>query len=328
VTLTLPKYRLPKNLFLRPKDILVHGLGKHEMIIRVSEWPTGGGQSNVDIEAIHNEAGGSGMNVAATASRLGGQSALVATLGAGIHGQIVWDEMIKSKVQTKYLRRVEDSDGSLLVILTRSDGDWMVMQSNDKSVNFTMSQVPEINEMKNFKILHIDGYSYIDQNQRPIVEESIARARQANCLISIDTSVPATEQHSKYVLNLFAKCDIVFLNETEARNITNQTILQDMITTFQDIDIPLIALKLGSKGSILFSGRDFGEVPPIHVPVVDTIGAGDSYAGAMLLALCKDYSLHRASLWGTAAGSLACLGHGSLSNRYTLEQLESIIKAH
>ena len=228
MTLTFPKYRLPETLFLRPKDILVHGLGKHEMIIRVSDWPTGGGQSNVDIEAIHNEAGGSGMNVATTISRLGGQSALVATLGAGIHGQIVWDEMVNSNVQTKYLTRIEDSDGSLLVILTRSDGDWMVMQANDKSVNFTMSQVPDINEMENFKILHIDGYSYIDQNQRPIVEEAIVRARQANCLISIDTSVPATEKHSKYVLNLFAKCDIVFLNEAEARNITNQNILQDL----------------------------------------------------------------------------------------------------
>jgi sugar/nucleoside kinase (ribokinase family) len=326
VTSKFPKYCIPKELLERPKDILVLGLGKHEMIIQISDWPTKGGQSNVDIETINHHAGGSGMNVAATVARLGGHSALIASLGAGEYGQTVYDEMVKSNVKTKYVKRVDGTAGSLLVILTRSDGDWTVMQSNDQNLNLSLSQLPQINAMKDFKILHIDGYSYIEQNQRPIIDEAISRARTANCLISIDTSVPVTELHSKYVLSLFSKCDIVFLNKLEAVNLTKTKSDHDLTKSLQNLDIPLIILKLGDTGSTVISNLYLGSVPAFEVPIVDTIGAGDNYAGAMLLGLCRDYPLHQASLWGAAAGSLACLGHGSLSHRYTLTDIKASIR--
>ena len=326
MTSKFPKYCIPKELLERPKDILVLGLGKHEMIIRISDWPTKGGQSNVDIETINHHAGGSGMNVAATVARLGGHSALIASLGEGEYGQTVYDEMVKSNVKTKYVKRKDGTAGSLLVILTRSDGDWTVMQSNDQNLNLSLSQLPQINAMKDFKILHIDGYSYIEQNQRPIIEEAISRARKANCLISIDTSVPVTEVHSKYVLSLFSKCDIVFLNKLEAVNLTKTKSDHDLTKSLQNLGVPLIILKLGDKGSTVISNLILGSVPAFQVPIADTIGAGDNYAGAMLLGLCQDYPLHQASLWGAAAGSLACLGHGSLSHRYTLTDIKASIR--
>ena len=327
MTLKFPEYHIPKELLDRPQDIIVLGLGKHEMIIRISDWPTKGGQSNVDIETINHHAGGSGMNVAATVARLGGHSALIASLGAGEYGQTVYNEMVKSKINTKYVKRIDGAAGSLLVILTRSDGDWTVMQSNDQNINLSIPQLPQISALENFKILHIDGYLYIDQTQRPIVEEAIWRARQANCLISIDTSIPATEIHSEYVLSLFSKCDIVFLNKLEAINLTKTKSDHDLTKSLQNLDVPLIILKLGDKGSTVISNLDLGSIPAFDVPIADTIGAGDNYAGAMLLGLCQDYPLHQSSLWGAAAGSLACLGHGSLSHRYTLTDIKESIKS-
>ena len=327
MTPKFPEFHIPENVLSRPKDILVLGLGKHEMIIKISDWPKKGGQSNVDIETINHNAGGSGMNVAATVARLGGHSALIASIGTGDYGQTVYDEMIKSKVKTDYLQRIDGTAGSILVILTRSNGDWTVMQSNDQSIELSASQLPDVQAMKDFKILHIDGYAYIDHKQRTVIEEAISRARQADCLISIDTSVPATEKHSEYVLSLFSKCDIVFLNKFEAIKLTRPNPEHKLIHLLQRLDIPLIILKLGDEGSTIITHLGLGSVPAFKVPIADTIGAGDNYAGAMLLGLCQNYSLHQASLWGSAAGSLACLGHGSLSHRYTLNDIEESIQS-
>lgn len=323
-----PVFSLAEELLARPKDILVLGAGKHEMILRLSAWPHAGGQSNVDILQSHNEAGGSGLNVAVVAARLGGATALVAAVGAGRYGQSVWAEMRRSGVDDRFVRRVEESEGSLLIILTRDDGDWVVMQENDPRVQLVMGQLPSTAEMAQYKIVHIDGFSYIEGGQRSIIEAGIARARAAGCLVSIDTSVPAVELDGAGVASLFRQCDLIFLNQYEAQQVTGATGQAKLVTELRALEASLVVLKLGEQGSQLVTADTLSEVPAYVVDIVDSIAAGDSYAGAFLLGLCRGQPLVTAARWGSAAGALACQGIGSLSHQFTMTDLLSFVELH
>ena len=323
-----PNFALSDELLARSEDLLVLGAGKHEMILRISDWPQAGGQTNVDILQSHNEAGGSGMNVATTMARLGGHSALVAALGTGRYGQTVWDEMVKSGVNTNFVWRIEDSEGSLLIILTRDDGDWIVMQENDPRVQLSLNQLPTIEEMARYKIVHIDGFSYIEGDQAVIIEEGMARARAAGCLLSIDTAVPTVKQNAPYVATLFQQCDLVFANAYEAQQVTGVADSDDLIASLRHLNVPLVILKSGEQGSQLITADAVGQMAAFRIKVVDTIAAGDSYTGAFLLGLCRGHSLALAAEWGSAAGAMACLGTGSLSNRFDLADLLSFIESN
>tara|TARA_B100000945_G_C20398139_1_gene605875 strand:+ start:309 stop:1316 length:1008 start_codon:yes stop_codon:yes gene_type:complete len=325
VNSTFPKYSLPTSINERAKDILVLGLAKHEIILNVSNFPTEGGQSNVDIHHISHTAGGSGMNVAVAASRLGSQSALITSIGTGIYAQTVRNELLQSGVDTTFVKQIEGTEGSILIVLTQPDGDWTVMQSNAKSLKITSQQIPDRLVLSQYKIMHIDAYVYTNKDQRKIVESAITQARKANCIISIDTSVPITRDEPEYVLELFSKCDIIFLNDDESRNLNKIDTHQKPIETLQNLSADLVILKQGESGSTIISNHNYGNTPAFQVETKDTIGAGDNYAGAMLQKLCNRYSLYEASLWGSAAGSLACLGYGSLSYRYTEQDIQQLI---
>ena len=320
-----PRFGLPAHLHHRPYDLLVLGAGKHEMILRVSDWPQPGGQTNVDIMQSHNEAGGSGMNVATIMARLGGKSALVAALGAGRNGQTVWDEMTRSGVDTQFVRRIEGSEGSLLIILTRADGDWIVMQENDPRVQLAADQLPTVAEMAQFKLVHIDGFSYMEGEQRSVIELGIAKAREAGCIVSIDTAVPSVQQDPSYVHQLFRRCDIVFANAFEAEQVTGCSESEALVAAMRDLQVSLVVLKLGADGSWLITREEVGKMPAFPVQIVDTIAAGDSYAAAFLLGLCRGETMERAAEWGSAAGAMACLGTGSLSHRFDMQQLHKFV---
>ena len=323
-----PNFALSEELLKRPEDLLVLGAGKQEMILRISDWPQLGGQTNVDILKSHTEAGGSGMNVATIMARLGGRSALVAALGSGRYGQTVWDEMITSGVSTQFVRRIENSEGSLLIILTREDGDWIVMQENDPRVQLSLDQLPTVAEMTRYKIVHIDGFSYMEGDQAAIIEAGMARARAAGCLLSIDTAVPTVEQNAPYVETLFRQCDLVFANAFEAQQVTGVAESDDLIPSLRQLDVPLVILKSGEQGSQLITSEAVGWIGAFTVKVVDTIAAGDSYAGAFLLGLCRGHPLADAAKGGSAAGAMACVGTGSLSNRFNLADLQSFIESN
>lgn len=320
-----PTFSLSKDLLVRPNDLLVLGAGKHEMILRVSDWPQSGGQSNVDILQSHNEAGGSGLNVAVVAARLGGSTALVAAIGNGRYGQSVWEEMGRSGVDKQFIRRIEGSDGNLLIILTRENGDWVVMQENDPRVQLSLAQLPSAEEMAQYKIVHIDGFSYIEAEQRNIIEAGIARARAAGCLVSIDTAVPTVEADVASVIRLFQQCNILFLNAFEAQQVTEEQTTSSIIAHLRQFGASLVVLKWGEQGSWLITPDAVLEIPAFQVEVVDSIAAGDSYAGAFLLGLCQGRSLIASAQSGSAAGAMACLGIGSLSHRFNIEDLQSFI---
>ncbi|MCC6904407.1 MAG: carbohydrate kinase family protein [Anaerolineae bacterium] len=322
-----PEYRLPGHLMNRSDDVLVIGAGKLEMILRVSDWPNGGGQSNIDIDEPLETAGGCGMNVATTVSRLGGHSALIAALGSGRYGQAVWNEMITSGVATDYVQRITGSEGSLLMILTRDGGDWVVMQHNDPRVQFRTEHLPPVETFAHYKVLHVDGFSYMEGDQRSAVEEAVRRAHEAGCIVSVDAAVPTVGRDPAYVAWLFSQADIILPNEHEACRVTGAGSVTEAIEALRGLGPALCVLKQGPQGSWVVTADGVGHVPAFPVAVVDTIAAGDSYAGAMLLGLCQGLPLREAATRGSAAGALACLGRGSLSHRFTESDVTALMNS-
>jgi 6-phosphofructokinase 2 len=68
---------------------------------------------------------------------------------------------------------------------------------------------------------------------------------------------------------------------------------------------------LGAGGAWLISAEGKCFAPALHVPVLGSIGAGDSFVGAMVWALSRGLPLRDAFRYGVAAGSAALLSAGT-----------------
>jgi 6-phosphofructokinase 2 len=84
----------------------------------------------------------------------------------------------------------------------------------------------------------------------------------------------------------------------------------------------VVALTLGHNGALLVT-RDLAlRADPLPIKPISTVGAGDSFLGAMMARLAAGRDMEDAFRYAVAAGSAALLAHGTeLARREDVERL-------
>lgn len=73
----------------------------------------------------------------------------------------------------------------------------------------------------------------------------------------------------------------------------------------------IVALTLGEEGAMLVTATEAWRAGALAIEPVSTVGAGDSFLGALIWALASKMSLEDAFRHGAAAGAAALLAHGT-----------------
>jgi ribokinase len=74
----------------------------------------------------------------------------------------------------------------------------------------------------------------------------------------------------------------------------------------------LVALTLGGEGAVLYrAGEEVARMPAYAVPVIDTTGAGDTFCGALVVALAEGMEEGAALRFASAAAALAVMKPGA-----------------
>ena len=68
--------------------------------------------------------------------------------------------------------------------------------------------------------------------------------------------------------------------------------------------VPLAVVKQGPKGVLAHDGQTHVEVPPVPVDVVNGLGAGDAFGGALCHSLLAGWDLERSMRFCNAAGAI------------------------
>ena len=102
--------------------------------------------------------------------------------------------------------------------------------------------------------------------------------------------------------------DLLFANEDEARELAQSEDLNGAIEALKKV-ARSFAITRGKLGSILFDGSNLIEIAPHTVEAIDTLGAGDLYAGAFLYGLTEGMSFQH-------CGDLASLASSRIVTQY------------
>ncbi len=90
----------------------------------------------------------------------------------------------------------------------------------------------------------------------------------------------------------------------------------------------LVALTLGGDGAALFKmGKQIARAPAFEVEVVDTTGAGDTFCGALAVALAEGQEPEQALRFASAAAALAVTRAGAQPSLPKRAQVEVLLKA-
>ena len=140
----------------------------------------------------------------------------------------------------------------------------------------------------------------------------IQQNNNKDALIVIDTMNLWINKARESLANVLSDSNILLLNESEARLLTQKENLSDSASAILDMGLDTVIIKKGSNGAELFSRNEHFSIGAYPIEkVVDPTGAGDTFGGALISALACDKTITDSVIYGSSLASLCVEGFGS-----------------
>lgn len=115
--------------------------------------------------------------------------------------------------------------------------------------------------------------------------------------------------------------DFIFANEIEALKMADTDDIKLAIEHLKTL-ANSFAITRGGKGSLVFDGDILTEIAPVKVTAIDTVGAGDMYAGAFLYGITQGMSFAQAGNLASAASAQLVTRFGA---RLETKELQALL---
>ncbi len=259
-------------------DQLVLVIGE-ALVDLVIEW----GKEEEDAEAVP---GGSPANVALALSRLGIPAELVAWIGDDAYGHQIVEHLEASNVKLQ--------DGTLGAKETSRAVAWLD-ELNHATYTFELEWDPKapITIDPSVGIVHTGSIAAVLEPGTHAVLDALNRAKD-QALITYDPNARPQIMGNhldagRIVEDIVRAADVVKVSDEDL-----EWLYPDVSATesadrwLQEFDTTLLVMTRGKEGPIAWTKSGLSaEITPADVPVVDTVGAGDTFMGGLIDALWR-----------------------------------------
>ncbi|NJJ03108.1 ribokinase [Corynebacterium coyleae] len=249
-------------------------------------------------------AGGKGANQACAAARLGAPVALVGAVGTDSNAIPATALLREANVDLTHVEEVNEVTG-LAVITVAANGE------------NTVQVVPGANAL-------VDA-DFVSRHAEPVEAAEVVLLQGE---IPADGFARAVElARGRVVINLAPVVDVpreallaadpLMANEHEAGLILDQLgydstgTPEDLARRLKDAGFASVVLTLGAAGALVADDDALTPIPSPQVEAVDTVGAGDSFAGAFCARIIEGDTLVEASTYACRVGAFSVTRPGA-----------------
>ncbi len=257
----------------------------------------------VEIKELLLSVGGSASNFTVGLSRLNVNSGIIARIGKDYFGDVAVKEFEKERVDTERLLKTDLQTGKVFISV-EPHGERSMYTFIGANKKFEL-QKEDIDYIKSSKILHVT------QMYKDVVKES---SKHAN-IFSFNPGPILSSFGLKKLQKIIKRTDILFLNKKEMKILTGEN-LDNSPSILLDMGAKMVIVTCGSHGASIFTENDLIHSPARKVDVIDTTGAGDSFAAGFIVAYLKEKSLRECLDYANLVAS-CCVGKlGALNTPY------------
>ena len=261
--------------------VIVVGSVNMDITARTDKLPDTG--ETVAARSVEYLPGGKGLNQAVAAAKIGTTVVLAGCLGSDSFADELASFVRRHKIDVSCLRRSEKNSGiALITVDERGQNTIVVAPGSNADV------CPE--DVKKLPVS--PGDVVVCQFEIPpaAVAAAFAKARRygARTILNPSPVCPIPDE-------IFRNTDILIVNETELAFLSRENVdentpaekIADAAEKLKTDAEQTVIVTLGSRGALVAGSKDMLFVDSYKVRAVDTVGAGDCFAGVFAAKLAE-----------------------------------------
>ena len=290
------------------KKILVVGSSNTDMVIKTNNFPAPG-ETILGGRFLMN-AGGKGANQAVAAARLGGMVTFVGKTGDDIFGKQAIQQLEDEGINIDFVAVDHENPSGVAMITVDRKGENSIVVAPGS--NGTLSPDDFDKAMSEF----VDSEFVLMQLEIPIpTVEHIARIAAKKQKKVILNPAPAAVLSDELLRNLY----LITPNETEAElltgiKVTDQNSALKAALALNNKGVEIVVITMGSVGAFLLKDGKSEIIGAPKVEAVDTTAAGDTFNGALAVALSEGKSIQESIAFANKAASISVTRIGAQSS--------------
>jgi 5-dehydro-2-deoxygluconokinase len=301
--------------------------------IGVDIYPLQTGVGLEEVTSFGKFLGGSATNVAVSGARYGLNSAVITKVGNDPFGNYLIQELERLQVDSRFVGRTEHLKTPVVFCEIFPPDDFPIyFYREPKAPDLEISESElDLDAIKTTKIFWstVTGLSQ-EPSRSANLAALKARAKAQHTILDLDyrsafwaNPAEATEQIAKALplvtiaVGNKEECDVA-VGETEPLRAADALL---------ERGVEIAIVKQGPKGVLAKTKNESVEVPPYAVDVVNGLGAGDSFGGALCYGLLQGWDLQRILRFANIAGAIVASRLECSTAMPTYDEVQKIMEA-
>ena len=262
--------------------------------------------------------GGDSQNVVIAAARQGVRTGYLTSVGQDWMGDAFLDLWKAEGVDASRVARHPTAPTGVSFVTHSAAGHKFDYLRKNSAASLMTPETLATDYIAGAKFFHLSAIGQaISESARLTCAAAISAARKAGVKVSYDTNLRLRlwelDQARQVVDATIAQCDVALPSLDDSQQLIGLTAPDAIADYYLGLGAPLVALKMGSEGSLIATKDRRTRVPPFKVDAVDATGAGDTFDGAFLTRLLAGDAPDVAARYANVAAALSTTGYGAVT---------------
>jgi 5-dehydro-2-deoxygluconokinase len=300
--------------------------------IGVDLYPQQIGVSLREVQTFAKFLGGSATNVAVAAARYGRRSAVITRTGADPFGEFLHDALRGFGVDDRYVTPVPQYPTPVTFCEIFPPDDFpLYFYRFPKAPDLEIHEAElDLDAIRAADIFWVTGTGLSQEPSRQATLAALrARGKAGITVFDLDYRPmfwPSREEARSWYQQALPYATVAVGNLDECYTAVGASEPRKAADALHEYGVELAVIKQGPLGVLASRGGEEVQVPPVPVEVLNGLGAGDAFGGALCHSLLQGWDLERSMRFCNAAGALVASRLSCADAMPTADEVQALLE--
>ncbi len=299
--------------------------------VSVDLYPKQIGVPLAEVKTFAKSLGGSATNVAVAAARLGHRAAVITKVGDDGFGPYIRAALEEFGVDSRFVGIDPNLRTPLAFCEIHPPDEFPLLFYREPKAPDSNIQTEELDlgEISSAPLFWITGTGLSEEPSRSATLSALEARSGGITVIDLDYRPmlwESREETERWYREALRHATVAVGNQEEVEVAVGTSDPHEASEALLDLGMELAVVKRGPEGVLVRTKEGVAEAPPIEVEIVNGLGAGDAFGGALCHGLLLEWDPERTIRFANAAGAIVASRLACADDMPTAEEVEDLLR--